>query len=190
MQARHSARVAIVLAAALLGGSSGPARGQQNAPAAPKPQAALTLQLVRTHEFSGASSAQSLAERSLPSLLFSPGQWKEAFYEFGAESKPALMNYYLTGRPTTIERNNLYYSRSSIGHTKGIILKELAHGRIDLGIYKGRVTLDQNRIYGMGPRPVSNPLPLNNIRFFHSSMFADVDKVFLMMRFHVTLPHH
>lgn len=106
--------------------------------------------------------------------------------EFSLESKPALMHYYWTGQPMIFERHNIYYARSSLSYTKGIILKELAHGRMDVGIYKGRVTLEQDRLYGMGPHSISNPIVGNQVRVFRNPLLEDVDKVFVMIRFHLT----
>lgn len=188
MRAWGTPRMAAVAALAALLASGTSAQAQEKP--LTRPHFAATLQLDHAPQPATSRPPQSLAERSLPSLLFSPGQWREALNEFSAESKAAQMHFYWTGQPMMIERNSFYYSRSSLAYTKGIILGEIGHGRLDFGLYKGRVTLEQNRIYGMGPRPVGNPILGNDIRFFRSPLLANVDKVFVMLRFHVTLPRH
>lgn len=189
MGARGLSKVIAVAGLALLL-TSEPGKAEEKKPVQAQPQINVTLRLDRTFQAESSKSKEPLAERSLPSLLLSPSQWKEAVKEFGEEAKPALLNYYWTGRSVTIERNNLYYSRSSLSYTKGIILKRLAHDRIDFGIYKSRLTLEQNRFYGMGPHFVSNPIPGVNTRVFRTPLFADMDRVFVMMRFHLGSLHH
>ena len=152
----------------------------------PRPNFTATLQLDRTLKPEASKQTRPVAERSLPSLLLSPSQWTAAVRDFSLESKPAIMHFYWTGQPMTFERHNIYYARSSLSYTKGIILKELAHGRMDVGLYKGRMTLDQAYIYGMGPHSVSNPIVGSQVRVFRNPLLEDVDKIFVMIRFHLT----
>lgn len=175
-----------VFLAIVLFGCSASLLAQEKSSVPPRPNFAATLQLDRTLKPEASKPSQPVAERSLPSLLLSPAHWTEAVRELSLESKPALMHFYWTGQPMMFERHNLYYARSSLSYTKGIILTELAHGRMDLGLYKGRVTLEQTRIYGMGPQLVSNPIVGNQIRLFRNPLLENVDKVFVMIRFHLT----
>lgn len=186
MGTRAFPEITVCLVAAFLLGSNIRLLAQDKPSPQPRPNFGVTLQLNRTHQLGTPKKTLPLAQRSIPSLLLSPSQWTEAVREFSLESKPVLMQYYWTGQPMILERHHIYYARSSLSYTKGIILKELGHGRMDVGIYKGRITLQQNTPYGMGPQPIGNPIVGTQLRLFRSSLLENVDKVFVMFRIHLT----